>query len=97
MRYIGNKEKILKEIEEVILDNKLDKKCKRFCDAFSGTATVGEYFKNRFQIISNDNLYLSYVISNAKLNSPDGIYNKLGFNPFEYFNTGGLFIFSPLI
>lgn len=87
MRYIGNKEKILKEIEEVILDNKLDKKCKRFCDAFSGTATVGEYFKNRFQIISNDNLYLSYVISNAKLNSPDGVYNKLGFNPFEYFNT----------
>lgn len=87
MRYIGNKEKILKEIEEVILDNKLDKKCKRFCDAFSGTATVGEYFKNRFQIIANDNLYLSYVISNAKLNSPDGVYNKLGFNPFEYFNT----------
>lgn len=87
MRYIGNKEKILKEIEEVIIENKLDKKCKVLCDAFSGTGTVGEYFKNKFQIIANDNLYLSFVMSQAKLNMPDGKYEELGFDPFEYFNT----------
>ena len=86
MRYIGNKEKILKEIEEVITDNKLDAKCKTFVDAFSGTATVGEYFKDRFKIIANDNLYMSYVISQAKLNTPDGKYKNLEMNPFEYFN-----------
>lgn len=87
MRYIGNKEKILKEIESVIIYNKLDRKCHSFCDAFSGTSTVGEYFKDRFQIIANDNLYLSYVISQAKLNTPDGKYLNLGFDPFEYFNN----------
>lgn len=86
MRYIGNKEKILGEIQELIVNNKLDKKCKVFCDAFSGTATVGEKFKNVFKVIANDNLYMSYVISNAKLNTPDGKYEGLGFNPFEYFN-----------
>ena len=48
MRYIGNKEKILNEIENVIIDNKLDKKCKTFFDAFSGTSTVGEFFKDKF-------------------------------------------------
>lgn len=87
MRYIGNKEKILKEIEEVVVSNKLNEKCTSFCDAFSGTSTVGEYFKDTFQIIANDNLYLSYVISNAKLNTPNGKYIKLGLNPFEYFNS----------
>lgn len=86
MRYIGNKEKILNEIEKIIIDNKLNKKCKTFCDAFSGTCTVGEYFKNLFQIIANDNLYLSFVMSKAKLNVPDGKYEKLGKDPFEYFN-----------
>lgn len=87
MRYIGNKEKILKEIEDVILDNKLEKKCKSFFDAFSGTSTVGEFFKDRFKIIANDNLYMSYVISQAKLNTPDGKYKYLEMNPFEYFNS----------
>ena len=87
MRYIGNKEKILNEIEDVIIDNKLDKKCKTFFDAFSGTSTVGEFFKDKFEIIANDNLYMSYVISQAKLNTPDGKYKNLGINPFEYFNS----------
>ena len=86
MRYIGNKEKMLDEIENIICSNNLQEQCVSFCDAFSGTATVGECFKDRFQIIANDNLYLSYVISMAKLNMPDGNYEELGFNPFEYFN-----------
>ena len=86
MRYIGNKEKILSKIEDILLSHNLQENCTSFCDAFSGTATVGEHFKDRFRIIANDNLYLSYVISMAKLNTPDGKYQGLGFNPFEYFN-----------
>ena len=73
--------------EDVILDNKLEKKCKSFFDAFSGTSTVGEFFKDRFKIIANDNLYMSYVISQAKLNTPDGKYKYLEMDPFEYFNS----------
>lgn len=87
MRYIGNKEKILKEIEDVIIKNNLYEECESFFDAFSGTSTVGEFFKDRFKIIANDNLYMSYVISQAKLNTPNGRYQRLGFDPFEYFNS----------
>lgn len=87
MRYIGNKEKILNEIEDIIIAKDLYKTCHTFCDAFSGTCTVGEYFKDKFTITANDNLYMSYVMSQAKLNPPDGKYTKLGINPFEYLNN----------
>ena len=50
MRYIGNKNKILNYIEELINDKGINKENYTFCDAFSGTATVGNYFKNRFKI-----------------------------------------------
>ncbi len=44
MRYIGNKEKILQEIEDVIIDNKLDEKCESFFDAFSRNCHCGRTF-----------------------------------------------------
>ena len=86
MRYIGNKTKILDRIEQLIMDKKICKENYTFCDAFSGTASVGNYFKDRFKIIANDNLYTSFVISQAKLNTPDLKFTKLDVNPFEYFN-----------
>lgn len=87
MRYIGNKNKILNYIEQLIIDKKINKEHYTFCDAFSGTATVGNYFKDKFKIIANDNLYTSYVMSNARLNTPDLKFEKLGKNPFEIFNN----------
>jgi len=87
MRYIGNKNKILNYIEQLIIDKKINKENYTFCDAFSGTATVGNYFKDKFKIIANDNLYTSYVMSNARLNTPDLKFEKLGKNPFEIFNN----------
>ena len=86
MRYIGNKSKLIKYIEELIVDKKINKENYTFCDAFSGTATVGDYFKDRFKIIANDNLYSSYILSKAKLNSPDMRFSKLKKDPFEVFN-----------
>lgn len=65
MRYIGSKNKLLGKIESVINENCKD--CTYFCDIFSGTGAVAEYFKTRFSIISNDYLYFSYVIQCAKL------------------------------
>lgn len=87
MRYIGNKSKILNYIEELIKDKKIDNENYTFCDAFSGTATVGNYFKDKFKIIANDNLYTSYIMSQAKLNTPDMKFDKLGKDPFEIFNN----------
>lgn len=86
MRYIGNKNKILNYIETLINDKKINKENYTFCDAFSGTATVGNYFKDKFKIIANDNLYTSYVMSQARLNTPDLKFELLGLNPFEIFN-----------
>lgn len=87
MRYIGNKNKILNYIESLIKDKKINKENYTFCDAFSGTATVGNYFKDRFKIIANDNLYTSFIMSNARLNTPDLKFEKLGKDPFEIFNN----------
>lgn len=86
MRYIGNKNKIISYIETLINDKKINKENYTFCDAFSGTATVGNYFKDKFKIIANDNLYTSFVMSQAKLNTPDLKFELLGLNPFKIFN-----------
>lgn len=87
MRYIGNKGKILGEIESLLNNKKILKKGLSFFDAFTGTATVAHYFKNVYKIIANDNLYFSYVIAQAKLNSQESMFKKLGFDPFVFFNT----------
>src|SRR5574344_1213982 len=86
MRFIGNKQKIIGEIEDLINSLKLKNENYTFCDLFSGTATVGNHFKDKYKIIANDNLYMSYVISQAKLNTPNLKFEKLGLNPFDVFN-----------
>ena len=86
MRYIGSKGKIVDQIESLISSLKLDKENYTFFDAFSGTATVGNYFKDRYKIISNDTLYSSYIMTQAKLNTPDMSFKGLNVNPFDYFN-----------
>ena len=87
MRYIGNKYKVLNEIDTLIKRKGLDKKGLTFFDAFAGTATVAHHYKDRYHLIANDNLYFSYVITEAKLNSKSKMFEKLGFNPFDFFNN----------
>ena len=65
MRYLGNKEKLLPFIEKVI--DKYNISGTTFADLFSGTCSVGDYFKDRYAILANDFLYYSYIISGAKL------------------------------
>lgn len=87
MRYIGNKTKLLEELDKFLIKNKLDKKGSVFCDLFAGTCTVGDYFKDRYEIIANDTLYFSFAISNGKLKYKKDFFKNLGFDPFEYFNN----------
>lgn len=87
MRYIGNKTKILDEIDILIKNKGLDKKGLKFFDAFTGTASVAHHYKGRYNLIANDNLYFSYVIAEAKLNSKSNMFKSLGFDPFDYFNN----------
>lgn len=87
MRYIGAKTDLLPEIADFIKQQGiLDDSSLTFCDAFSGTAAVGDFFKDKFKIAANDVQYYSFVIAQAKLNTPDLTFQKLGFDPFEYFN-----------
>ena len=65
MRYLGSKIKLLEHIEKVINENNIEGEV--FADLFAGTGCVGDYFKSRFKIISNDFLYYSYVLNKAKL------------------------------
>lgn len=89
MRYLGNKTKLLPFIENVI--NKYDIDGEIFADLFSGTGAVGDYFKDKYQIYSNDFMYYSYVFSKAKLmNNSIPQFRKFEklfkTNPFEYLN-----------
>lgn len=66
MRYIGCKKRLLPFIHQVLKDHYIEGGV--FCDLFSGTATVGQYFKRQgFSIISNDFLQASYVQQCVKI------------------------------
>ena len=86
MRYIGSKKLLLGDIERVIDEN--IEYAQTFCDIFSGTACVGDYFKKKYKVLSNDLLYFSYCIQKALIeNNYVPKFEKLGFNPIEYFNN----------
>ena len=95
MRYLGNKTKLLEFIENVIDKHKI--KGNSFADLFAGTGSVGDFFKGRYQIISNDFMYYSFVLNKAKLsfNTPpkfDGFSEKYSTNIFNWLNSK---IFKP--
>ena len=64
MRFIGSKTLLLDHISEIIESN-ISQQQNSFCDIFSGTTVVSKFFKNKYQIISNDIMYFSYVLQNA--------------------------------
>ena len=52
MRYLGNKSRLTNFIEDVII--KYNITGETFADLFSGSGSVGDYFKDRYTILSND-------------------------------------------
>lgn len=52
MRYLGNKTKLLDFINGVI--EKYGIEGETFADLFSGTSSVGDFFKDKYTIIAND-------------------------------------------
>lgn len=89
MRYLGNKTKLLPFIEKVIDKYKIEGET--FADLFSGTGSVGDYFKGKYTIFSNDYMYFSKVISEAKLLNtriPEfkDFFKEYGVSPFKWLN-----------
>ncbi|MFP5453344.1 DNA adenine methylase [Parvimonas sp. G1604] len=89
MRYLGNKTKLLSFIESVIEKYEIDGDV--FADLFSGTSSVGDYFKDKYSIIANDYMSFASEIARAKLLNaaiPDFtlFVKKYGEDPFTWLN-----------
>ena len=64
MRFIGNKEKLLGKIYQIITEKGI--KGESFFDLFAGTTNVSRFFKKKnYQVFSSDLLYFSYVLQRA--------------------------------
>lgn len=90
MRFLGNKTRMLRNIQSVMDENHITGET--FCDLFAGSGSVGDFFKSKFKIISNDSLYSLSVINKAKLSNGDvpdfsEFIGKFGKDPFDYFNS----------
>ncbi|MGX7197320.1 Dam family site-specific DNA-(adenine-N6)-methyltransferase [Enterococcus olivae] len=88
MRYIGSKKLLLEEIDH-LLTKHLSGDEEIFLDLFAGTNCVGNYFKDRFTIYSNDILYFSYVNAKAIIENNEQLtFEKLKLegidNPFLF-------------
>jgi adenine-specific DNA-methyltransferase len=64
MRFIGNKEKLVKKIDTIFEKNNINGDS--FFDFFGGTTSVSKYFKKKgLNIIISDLLYFSFVLQQA--------------------------------
>ena len=90
MRYLGNKTRMINNIDAFITE--LGIKGETFCDLFAGSSSVADYFKDKYKILANDLLMSSYVFARAKVSngcvpSFDSFKAKFGTDPFEYFTS----------
>ena len=90
MRFIGNKTQLLENIKAVVDRHVVG--AHSFCDIFSGTASVGRFFKQWYEVYSNDLLFFSYCLQRGTIENPDKptfktLFHATGIsNPISYFN-----------
>lgn len=90
MRFIGNKTQLLENIKEVI--DRHTSGASSFCDVFSGTASVSRFFKQWYEVYSNDLLYFSYCLQRGTIETPEKpsfktLLQETGISdPIQYFN-----------
>lgn len=77
MRFIGNKENLVEKIHSILISENITGNS--LFDFFSGTASVGRYFKEKgYKIFSSDIMYFSYVLQKAYLeNNTKPTFDKL--------------------
>lgn len=86
MRFLGNKDSILYEIQDLLDEKNLSGKDYTLFDAFCGSGSVGNHFKNQFNIIANDLLFWCSVYTQGRLSANDATFDVLGFDPIDYLN-----------
>lgn len=87
MRFIGNKELITPEISGLLEKKGLLDKQLTFFDAFCGTGAVSDSLKDSFNVIANDMLKWCVFYTRGRMCANDCKFDKLGFDPFEFFNS----------
>lgn len=86
MRFIGNKESIVEQIDSFIESKIVSTDKLTLFDAFCGTGAVSDKLKDRFSIVINDNLKWATIYTAGRLYAPICHFNRLGFDPFEFLN-----------
>ncbi len=86
MRFLGNKDSILPEIRSLLEEKGLTKKRLVFFDAFCGSGSVANHFKDDFDLIINDLLDWCVVYSRGRLFAGEMHFQSLGFDPIDYLN-----------
>ncbi len=78
MKYIGNKQRLLNFIDNVVINEGLPMRG-TFIDIFTGTTSVAKYFKKKgYRLVTNDFMTYSYVFQNAYIkNNQYPIFKKL--------------------
>ena len=87
MRFLGNKTSILDNIDSLLNEKNLKDKNLTFFDAFCGTGSVADYFKNCYHIVINDNLHWAVTYSWGRICSESCSFETLGFDPFAFLNN----------
>lgn len=91
MRFLGNKSSLIDDIVETIegtglLNAQETNDRLTFFDAFSGTGTVSNALKDKFNIIINDNLRWAAIYSYGRVVGNNCKFYNLDIDPFVYFN-----------
>lgn len=87
LRYLGNKESIAQKIKDIILDKVQLNDDSVIFDCFCGTGSISNIFKDMCKLKINDNLNCMSVYAYGRIVSSNCSFDKLGFNPIEYFNS----------
>lgn len=87
MRYLGNKDSITGTIKELILSKVNIQPDTIFFDAFCGTGSIANTFKNVCDVIINDNLNCATTYAYGRMVANTCTFELLGFNPFTFFNS----------
>ena len=84
MRYIGNKESMVEEIDSFIESRVESEESLTLFDAFCGTGAVSDRLKNKFNLVINDNLKWATVYTAGRLYASSCHFERLGFDPFAF-------------
>lgn len=86
MRFLGNKTSIVPDIESLLRKKGLLQHGLSFFDAFCGTGSVADSFKQYYNIILNDNLSWAVTYSWGRICAQSCSFSKLGIDPFKFLN-----------